>query len=255
MSASTTAAPGWEPWRTFRTWWGLDEGIAVPSRHDLTLSHIVSVPAQGEAFAFDVEIFQSWSVTGGSHEFLARRAAQLSLDARRGVRRLAMEMSRRFAPHQAVAFEAALNDEVSARQPWTVNEGALVLVCEASVRVHPDTRIREQTREFWERRVAMECEHELEVRRAALVDELVSTWASVIEKLEDNPFAPPSAKLAEDDFAKVFAAFKEQRGDAGRRLVDILERAVRGTEMRMGPSEYTKAWDAALTALLKEYGR
>ncbi len=66
MSASTTAAPGWEPWRTFRTWWGLDEGIAVPSRHDLTLSHIVSVPAQGEAFAFDVEIFQSWSVTGGS---------------------------------------------------------------------------------------------------------------------------------------------------------------------------------------------
>ncbi|GAB7052200.1 hypothetical protein [Catenuloplanes indicus] len=258
MTASTTTAPGRSAWQTFRDFFVQpppEAGPAARARHDLMLSHTVYVPAEGEAFTFGVEICQSWSMEGGTHDHLARRASELAVDARRSIRRMAVEVSRRYAPHRAVTFEAELNAEVAARQPWIVDDGPYVLICEVTVRVHPDERIAEQTRAFWERRVAMECEHDLEVRRAALVNELIGTWADVIEKLEKNPFASPSAKLAEEHFAEVFAAFKQQRGDAGRRLADILSQAVRGTEMRIGPSEYTKAWDAALTALLKEYGK
>jgi hypothetical protein len=53
----------------------------------------------------------------------------------------------------------------------------------------------------------------------------------------------------------VFGEFAAQRKQGIDQIIELLREAVRQQDtLGLGPSEYTRTWDAALQTLLRQYG-
>lgn len=209
-----------------------------------------TVPAQGDAFDFQVHATFAWT----AHR-MTKPDFQQRVDARMSwatsiVIEEAARGAREFFPHQANGLERTLNNRF-AGLTWP---GENPLRFSARVRVQPDSRVRERLRPYWEERIKLECEHELNLLRAAHADELTRRWRAVFDGLEKELSTPHPAQLAGDRFAKVFGEYLEERRKIVPDLVTLLEQAIKGNELVMGPLEYTEAWDLALRTYRKQYG-
>ena len=70
-----------------------------------------------------------------------------------------------------------------------------------------------------------------------------------------DPRAAFAARLSEQEFARVFGDFVGTRRKAVEELLDLLKVAVKGhTDVGLGPSEFTTAWDEAIKAFQRQYG-
>jgi hypothetical protein len=218
------------------------------------MSDPILLPAEGDTFDFGVRPVFTWHSEGLTTQELDSWIARLSSKARRTLSDTAADVARSFPPHRARELEARLNQDLQDRS-WSHTEDRVTLRYEVRVRVEPDERVREQMRPFWEKRIRMECEHELDRRRAELVDELTQKWSSILEKLHEDPLTSHAARLGEEQFAKVFGEFVADRKQGIQQIIELLREAVKQQNtLGLGPSEYTRSWDAALEALLRQYG-
>jgi hypothetical protein len=244
--------------RLFDSFAGEPVTVVYPDAGPLTrrydMADPILLPAEGDAFDFRVRPVFTWHSERLTAPELDSWIARLCSKARRTVLDAAADVARSFPPHRARELEARLNEDLQDRS-WSHTEDGVTLRYEVRVRVEPDDRVREQMRPFWERRIRMECEHELDRRRAELVDELTQMWSSILEKLHEDPLTSHAARLGEEQFATVFGEFVADRKQGILQIVELLREAVKqqGT-LGLGPSEYTKSWDAALEALLRQYG-
>jgi hypothetical protein len=121
--------------------------------------------------------------------------------------------------------------------------------------VEPDEAVREQLRPYWAERIKAECDHELGLQRARQAEQLTRRWSAVIEQLSSDPRATYAAKLSEQEFAEAFRLFVEQQEKVVHDLVGLLRAAVNGhADAKLSPSDYTRAWDAAIRAFERQYG-
>ena len=212
------------------------------------------MPADGDVFDFEVYPIYVWTGNQMPVEELGHLAERYGAWARRLVRDRTAEIARRYAPHRANDLERKLNEWFAGKN-WTCHGEGAVFRLGVHLRVRPDQRVRDQLRPYWEQRIKMECNHELDRLRANLVDRLTEEWSTVLQKLQQNPSMAHAARLTEEQFATVLGQFTAERKESVRDILALLQEALRKHDLLgLGPSEYTEAWDAALRAFQKEYG-
>ncbi|MFY1599427.1 hypothetical protein [Micromonospora sp. WMMD737] len=222
----------------------------VTFRHDVPQP--ILVPARGDAFDFRLHAVYNWTAQNMPYEALRLRAERYLAWAGGIVRERAVDLARQYEPHRSHDLERALNDRL-AGQRWP-REGSQPYFW-VQVRVSPDERVRERLRPYWEQRIKLECDHELEKIRAQQADELTRRWCAVLQSLEDDPVTAHAARLTGEQFAEVFRRYVEERRGTVPDLVQLLREAVRGHgDLGMGPSEYTEAWDAAIRTYERRHG-
>lgn len=214
----------------------------------------IEVPALGDAFNFRIGGVFTWYSEGLTPDQLEYWMSRYTPRARRTLREATADVARTYGPHQASELQDELNQSLAAKS-WSQTEDGVTLRYTVRVRVDPDERVREQLRPFWEKRIQMEAEHELGKRRADLVDELTQKWSTILERLEEDPHNRHAARLSEEEFARVLGDFVTERREGIRQIIDLLRDAVnRHGTLDLGPSEYTRAWDAALRSFQRQYG-
>ncbi|WBB89786.1 hypothetical protein [Verrucosispora sp. WMMC514] len=210
------------------------------------------VPAKGDAFDFNVHVVYFWTATNMSFDELRMRAEALLPWAGGIVRERSIDLAREHEPHRAHDLERALNNLLTG-QRWP--QEAHLPQFTVRLRVSPDERVRERLRPYWEQRIKLECDHELEKIRARQADDLTRRWAAVLQSLQDDPVTAHAARLTGEQFAEVFHRYVEERRDIVPNLVDLLREAVKGHgDLGLGPSEYTQAWDVALRTYERQQG-
>jgi hypothetical protein len=210
--------------------------------------------AEGDAFNFRVFPTYMWRGYAHSRDELWDEILQLRGHARRKAVQLLRPIARTFAPHRARELEIAVNKRTD-DDWWTISQQGRTYWVNLAVRAEPDELVQEQMRPYWEARIKAECDHELGLQRARQADELTRRWSTIFDNLEKDPRAAHAAKLSAEDFAAVFGSFIDARQKTVRDLLRLLRDAVDGHgEAGLGPSEYTRAWDAALKAFEHQYG-
>ncbi|MFI5927859.1 hypothetical protein ACIA3K_17960 [Micromonospora sp. NPDC051543] len=211
----------------------------------------ILVPAKGDAYDFRLHAVYNWTAQNMTYEELRFRAERYLGWAGGIVRERAVDLAREHEPHRSHDLERALNSLLGG-QRWP-REGSPHFG--VLVRVSPDERVRERLRPYWEDRIRLECDHELQKIRAAQADELTRRWCAVLQNLEDDPVTSHAARLTGEQFAEVFGRYVQERREAVPDLVKLLREAVRGHgDLGMGPSEYTEAWDVALRTYERQHG-
>ncbi|MEU1887398.1 hypothetical protein [Micromonospora sp. WMMD987] len=264
-STTTSGSPSRVPpqrrswWRTF---FGFPEPVVVVSPQPPPAPVSVSyrqdvpqpllVPAKGDAFDFRVHPVYLWTGRRMTFEELKYRAERY-LDWAGGiVRERIIDVSREFEPHRSHELERVLNQRL-AGQRWPADESLPQF--SAYVRISPDERVRDQLRPYWQERIRLECDHELQKIRTRNVDDLTRRWCAVLQALEADPVTAHAARLTGEQFAEVFRRYVDERRGTVPELVTLLREAVRGHhDLNLGPSEYTEAWDVALRAYEREHG-
>ncbi|MTK03122.1 hypothetical protein FF096_13945 [Micromonospora sp. CP22] len=210
------------------------------------------VPAKGDAFDFRLHAVYAWTASNMSFEELRARAEGLLPWAGGIVRERSIDLAREHEPHRAHDLERALNNLLM-HQRWPQDSNLPQFG--VHLRVSPDERVRERLRPYWERRIELECQHELQKIRAWQADDLTRRWAAVLQSLEDDPVTGHAAHLAGAEFAEVFHRYVEERRGVIPDLVTLLREAVKGHgDLGLGPSEYTQAWDVALRTYERQHG-
>lgn len=214
----------------------------------------VRLLAQGDAFSFDAHITYRWRGQAVSRAELSMVADHLLPRARRIVVHWLRPIARTYPPHRAQELEDEINkrfDDYWCRLTDGVQEARFTF----SSRVEPDPVVQAQMRPYWEARIKAECDHELGLQQARQADELTRRWSEVFDRLQQDPRAAHAVALSEERFAAAFRAFVDNRDRDVKDLVTLLRDAVKGhNDSGLGPSEYTRAWDAALKAFQREHG-
>ncbi|MEU4425333.1 hypothetical protein AB0F81_32330 [Actinoplanes sp. NPDC024001] len=210
--------------------------------------------AQGDAFCFEVHVAYRWRGHAADREQLRTHAEYLMPRARRFVTHWLRPIARSYPPHRAHVLEEDVNQRFN--DYWCpLHDGDQQLRFSFTGRVEPEEAVRQQMRPYWQARIKAECDHELGLQRAQLADELTRRWSEVFERLQRDPRAAHVAALSEERFATVFGAFVDSRRKDVDELVTLLRDAVKGHhDSGLGPSEYTRAWDAALKAFEQRHG-
>lgn len=216
------------------------------------LANPIAVLAQGDAFEFQICVTLVWRSNGVDRETLRNQADSGTAQVLAELRQRAAKLARGYLPHRAGELEDKLNQE-PIRCMWTLERGAGAVTCQADVTVLPDERVRESLQPIWQRRVTMESEHDLALRRADLVRQLTEAWTATIEKLQNNPLTAHAAQLTEDRFGDVFGNMLATRGEAADKLIGLLQKAI-SDHQKIGLYEFTEAYDAALKSYEKQAG-
>ncbi|MFF0722973.1 hypothetical protein [Verrucosispora sp. NA02020] len=225
--------------------------VRVTFRQDVPRPMLV--PAKGDAFDFCLYVAYLWTASNMPFEELQMRAEGLLPWARSIVRERVIDLAREYEPHRAHDLERALNN-VLMHQRWPQEQGQLPQFG-VRIRVSPEDRVRERLRPYWEERIRLECDHELQKIRARQADELTRRWGTVLRDLEDDPVTAHAAALAGEQFADIFRRYVEERRGSVPDLVRLLREAVKGhSDLALGPSEYTQAWDLALRTYERQHG-
>jgi hypothetical protein len=214
------------------------------------------VLALGAGDAFDFEVYPTfgWQARVPTVDDLEIRAAAFRTRALRTVENFVRPIARNHPPHRACALESDVNEQADGKR-WRFDSDGTALRLTFTVRIVPEERVREQLRPYQEKRIRMDCEHELGIQRARQVEELTRHWSAILDTLDQDPRTMHAAMLSEEDFAHVFGDFVKGRQQGLRDLLDLLRVAVKGhSDIGLGPSEYTRAWDEALKAFQRQHG-
>jgi hypothetical protein len=213
----------------------------------------ITAPALGDAFSFRAYADYSWQSIGLYPEELRESIERHTAEVHNGLRELTVTLAREFPPHHVMQLQAKL-DEALATKVWRFDRDVRHLSCKVKVRVAPDDRVRQRLEPYWEKIIEMECEHELGMRRAELVEQLTRRWSEVLRELHRNPLTPHAARLAEEQFASVFERLISERHDALQEVIRILQDASRDhRDGRLPQDEIVKTYDGVLQTLRKLY--
>jgi hypothetical protein len=210
--------------------------------------------AEGDVLAFQVYLNVQWRGPADSYDDLLVTARTLVPKVRHLVTEWFRPVARTYEPRKAIDLEKELNRRLG--DTWrTLTEDGQELRYLVRLRVEPDEIVREQMRPYWAARIKAECDHALELQRAEQAETLTKHWSTVFEQLAKNPRAAYAARLSEQEFAEVFKTYVDGRERAVHDLVGLLRSAVNDhRDVKLGPSEYTRAWDDAIKAFEQMYG-
>jgi hypothetical protein len=214
----------------------------------------IAAPAKGDAFSFQVVATYTWE-----SDHLYPGELDLAIDrhtreVHHGLRELVIDVAHEVEPHRVAELQARLDAAVAPKRWHFDRDGVHRLSCRVEVRVAPDDRVRQRMQPYWERRIEMELEHELGMRRAELVEELTARWTTVLARLHEEPLTPHAARLTEAQFAEVFDRLISERRGALQDVVRILQDASRDhRESGLRQTEIVHTYDSLLRAVREQY--
>ncbi|MEV4507462.1 hypothetical protein AB0K00_00690 [Dactylosporangium sp. NPDC049525] len=251
-----TTPSGKEWFRRFADWWQPtvveDPGIEAELT-DCRPTAPIALAAKGDAFDFSVRPTFTWHARRMTRNRFEHCINTYTPDALDALRIRTERVARSFEPHHSHRLELELNARLSAKD-WVMGAPDERLTCRPVVFVLPDPRVRESMQPYWRRRIEMQSEHELAMRRAELTRERTEAWSRVMKALEKDPRSRHAASLVEHEaFAEVYTAMTQGRKDELLKLIDLLEKAGRSYN-GIGLYEYAEGLDAALAEYRKRSG-
>lgn len=210
----------------------------------------IVVPARGYVFTFHIRVAFIWASEGIPRETLSGSAQYFMPYALRALTRLAAPRARNFAAHRAREFEVELQRAVAESGPWRYERGGVQVTCQPYVWVELDDGVKQAVRPYWEQLIKLDCEYEVDVKRAQYADRLSRQWLSILEKLVESPVAGGAARMTNESLAAVVQDLIAQQQAATQRLEDLL-----GERLRNGDAyEQATSFDI-LAEQLKAHGR
>ncbi|MFR9777784.1 hypothetical protein ACL02O_17230 [Micromonospora sp. MS34] len=214
------------------------------------VSSPIIVPARGHVFTFRVRAAFIWSSDGIPREILSGSAHFFMPYAIRALTRLAAARARNFAAHRARELEVELQRAVADSGPWRYERGGVQVTCQPHVWVELDDGVKQAIRPYWEQLIKLDCEYDVDVKRAQYAERLSRQWLSILEKLVDSPVAGGAARMTSESLAAVVQDLIAEQQAAAQRLEDLL-----GDRLRNGDAfEQATSFDI-LIERLKAHGR
>ncbi|MGR6320465.1 hypothetical protein Q2K19_23515 [Micromonospora soli] len=140
---------------------------------DRRVSPTMVVPAQGQVYNFVVRATVTWSSDNTRPELFGWYVDYFQPQATQRLRRIVARCAAEIPPDRprelAKALEAALTDRNAF--PRSYERDDFTFSCEPDVSVHLDEPVRKLLQPYWDQRIALEWERELERQRAAYARE------------------------------------------------------------------------------------
>ncbi|MEU0553232.1 hypothetical protein [Dactylosporangium sp. NPDC006015] len=249
-----TARPGRHRFRQLLAdWWQplpVDQPVVETDLVESRPSVPLALAAKGDAFDFSVRPTFTWYAKRMTRTQFELLVDTYTPDAVHELRVRTERVARTFEPHRSAQLERELTARLAVKD-WTMGAAAKRLICRPEVFVLPDPRVRASMQPYWQRRIEMQSEHELAMRRAELTRERTEAWSKVMKALEADPRSRHAASLVDNQaFAETFKAMTQGRKDELLKLIDMLERAGRSYNA-IGLYEYAEGLDAALNEYRK----
>ncbi|MEV4628277.1 hypothetical protein AB0J90_18580 [Micromonospora sp. NPDC049523] len=187
----------------------------------------IIVPARGYVFTFRVHATFIWSSEGIPKEILSGSAQYFMPYAIRTLTRLAAARARNVVAHRARELEVELQRAISDPGPWRYERNEVRVACQPYVWVELDDGVKQAVKPYWEQLIKLDCEYDVDVKRAQYVDRLSRQWLTILEKLVDNPVAGGAAKMTNESLAAVVRDLIAEQSATAQRLEDLLGERLR----------------------------
>ncbi|MEW2332333.1 hypothetical protein AB0880_31585 [Micromonospora chersina] len=133
----------------------------------------VLVPAQGQVYHFVVRATFTWTSHNARPELFGWYVDQFQPQALQRFRRIAVRCAADIPPDRPRAFMVALEGAMTGDDalPWAYERGEVAFTCEPDVSVYLDEPVRRLLQPYWDQRIALEWQRDLDRRRAEYAEE------------------------------------------------------------------------------------
>ncbi|MEU9825596.1 hypothetical protein [Micromonospora chersina] len=131
------------------------------------------VPAQGQVYHFVVRTTFTWTSHNARPELFGWYVDQFQPQALQRFRRLAVRCAADIPPDRPRVFMMALEGAMTGDDalPWTYERGEVTFICEPDVSVYLDEPVRRLLQPYWDQRIALDWQRDLDRRRAEYAEE------------------------------------------------------------------------------------
>jgi hypothetical protein len=192
------------------------------------LSAPLVVPARGYTFSFNVHAAFVWTSHGIDRESLSELTHYFMPFAVRTLTALAARHARDIRPHRAHDLEVEIQDVLEKQGLWRFRRDDVEITCRPHVWVKLDDRVRQAVEPYWEQLIRLDCEYDVQMRRAEYAETLSGQWKAMLTDLMDSPFADGAAELTEKQLSEVVQKIVAERRAAAAKLEDLLAERIRG---------------------------
>jgi hypothetical protein len=182
------------------------------------------VPASGYIFNFRVHATFIWTSADLYPEQFTSVVEHFLPYAVRRLTGLAAAESRRHPPHRAREFEVELQKTIDALGDWKYSRVGRTVNVRAHVWVELEERVKQAVQPYWEELIKLDCEHDVQMRRADYAERLSRHWATILTDLVGSPFADGAAEMTEKEFADVVRKIMTERKAAAERVDELLRK-------------------------------
>lgn len=209
------------------------EPVAAPAPRPGThkerrrLSNPLVVPARGYTFTFNVHATFVWTSHGIDRESLSELTHYFMPFAVRTLTALSARQARDVAPHRAHDLEVAIQQVLEKQGPWRFHRDEVEITCRPHVWVKLDERVRKAVEPYWEQLIKLDCEHDVQMKRAQYAEKLSGQWQAMLADLLHSPFADGAAELTEKELSAVVQKIVAERRAASEKLDELLAERIR----------------------------
>ena len=184
----------------------------------------MAVPASGYIFTFKIHATFVWTAEGVYQQELSSAIDSLMPYAIRRLKALVAQRARHHPPHRAQGLEVELQQELDKSEVWRFSWRGLSLTCRPYVWVELEEQVKQAVRPYWEQLIKLDCEHDVQMRRAEYAERLSKQWATILTDLMGSPVADGAAEMTEKDLAEVVRKIVAEQKAAAERLEDLMTR-------------------------------
>jgi hypothetical protein len=217
---------------------------------------LLTIPALGEVFDFQVQIEATWSAAVSDYATLRLCADRQAESVRRAVLEKIWPLGRDHAPHLAGDAERAMSRALPEEFCFSGADG-VTLRCKPRLRVRPDPRVLEHLLPHGKRGLDLDALHGLGEQRAAHVEALTQMWRTVLANLTGANLGDlvlgHAATLADTEFAKVVTTLEAHRSRSRLELAQVLDQAAQN-HRSFGLFEFAEAYEVARKAFVRSMG-
>lgn len=197
----------------------------LSERRDLTSPLVV--PASGYIFNFNVHAAFVWTSNGLPRELLSGLVQHFMPYAARELKALAAGRARHYPPHRARELEVHLQELLAEKGSWRYTLDGAEVTCRPHAWVQLDERVKQAVQPYWEQLIKLDCEHDVQMKRAEYAEQLSKQWMSILTDLVGSPLADGAAQLTEKELAVVVEKIIAERKAAAAKLDGLLEEKIR----------------------------
>ncbi|MFC7277567.1 hypothetical protein ACFQS1_26535 [Paractinoplanes rhizophilus] len=184
------------------------------------------VPASGYIFTFLVHATFIWGSDGLYQDELNSSIEGLMPYATRRLKALAAQHARQYPPHRARELELALQEDLRENGPWKLHWRGADLTCQPYAWVELDEQVKQAVQPYWEQLIKLDCEHDVQMRRAEYAETLSKQWTAILTELVGSPVADGAAEMTEKELAEVVRKIVAEQKAASEKLEDLMAKKV-----------------------------